>query len=161
MQAGETITQAIAFIIFYLILSKTAFPALTKLLDERSGAIEKSFAEIRRQQSEAARLQAQYAEQLRGIEAEGRQRIQEAIADGNRVAAEITDKARHEAAEALERAQRTIQLEVAKARNELRGEMVNLTMGAAERLLREKLDDQAQRRLVDGFITELEQARRN
>lgn len=160
-QIGETITQMVAFGIFFFIIAKFAWPALTRVLDERATKIEEGFIEIRRQQSEAARLQAQYAEQLRGIEAEARQRIQEAVAEGNRVATEISTRAQQESAEMIERAQRSIRLDIEKARVELRGEIVNLTLGAAERLLHERLDDAAQRRLVDGFITELEQTRRN
>jgi F-type H+-transporting ATPase subunit b len=155
-QAAETLVTAIAFIIFFWVMKKYAWGPVTKVLDERQSRIERGFEEIKRKQEAAGALEHQLDERLRNIELEARARIQEAIADGRRLAGEITEKAHEEATQIAERARRNIELEIAKARVELRGEIVTMTIQASERLLRERLDETEQRRLVGAFIDDLE-----
>ncbi len=155
-QIGEFITQVITFLIFYWVMAKYAWPAVRNLLDDRQRQIEEGFANIERRQAEAERLHHEYAERLRGIEQEARARLQEAVAEGRAVAAEITEAARQETARAAERAQRNIELEIARARVELRDEIVTMTIAATERLLRQRVDTETDRRLLDTFLADLE-----
>lgn len=158
-QNGEFITQLVTFVLFFWILKINAWKPLLNLVDQRTQKIEDGFADIRRRQAQADKLHAEYAERLKGIEAEARQKIQDAVADGRRVAAEVLDNARAEAEQIKAAAQRSIQVELANARVALRDELVGMTIGATERLLRERLNADEQRRLVGSFIDELE--RRN
>jgi F-type H+-transporting ATPase subunit b len=155
-QIGETITQAITFLIFLWIMKRFAWPALMSVLDERQRRITEGFQEIERKQAEVGRLVAEHDARMKGVEEEARARIQEAVADGRRVSAELIENARDEAAKITERAQRNVQLEIAKARIELRDEVIAMAIGAAERLMRERLDEEANRRLVAAFIQDLE-----
>ena len=155
-QIGETLCQILAFVIFFWILKRFAWGPVTKLLDERQRRIEEGFEDIKRKQADAERLHEEYAARLRDIETEARTKIQAAIAEGRRVAGEITENAREESVKITDRAQRNIQLEIEKARLELRGEIVALTMATTERLLREKLDETAHQRMVATFIEDVE-----
>lgn len=155
-EVSETLTTILAFLIFFWVMKKFAWGPVTKVLDERQQRIEDGFEEIKRKQEAAGAVQQQYEERLRGIEQEARVKIQEAVAEGRRVGAELTEQARQEATQITERAKRNIELEIAKARHELREEVVTLTLAAAERLLREKLDEPGQRRLIGTFIEDLE-----
>lgn len=155
-QIAPTLVQIIAFVFFCWLMAKYAWGPVTKVLDDRQKKIEDGFDEIKRKQDQAAALEHQLGERLHNIEQEARARIQEAINDGRRLAAEITEKAHEEAGEIAERAKRTIELEIAKARIELRNEIVGMTIQASERLLREHLDGEGQRRLVGAFVDELE-----
>ena len=58
----------------------------------------------------------------------------------------------------LERAKADIEREHQKARAALKEEMVALTLSATERLLHEKLDLQAHRKMVERFLNEVESA---
>jgi len=153
---GETLTTILAFAILFWVLKKYAWGPVTHVLDERQRSIEKSFADIEKQKRAAAELERQYQEQLRNIEQERRARIQDGIAEGRRVAAELLERAREEAARNAERARRNLELEVAQARVGLRNELVEMTLKASERLLRTRLDEPEQRRLVSVFIDDLE-----
>lgn len=155
-EISEFVTLIIAFIIFFWVMKKFAWGPVTRVLDERQQRIEDGFEEIKRKQADAAQLEQKYAARLRDIEQEARTQIQEGIAEGRRVAAELTEQAREESNRIIERAQRNIELEIEKARHELRDELVSMTIQASERLLREKLDETSQRRLVGSFIDELE-----
>lgn len=155
-QLSETLTTIIAFVIFFWAMKKFAWGPVITVLDERQMNIEQGFADIERKQAAADKLEQEYAGRLRDIETEARARIQEAIAEGRKAAAEINEKAREEAGQITERAKRNIELEFAKARHELRDEIVAISLQASERLLRERLDEPGQRRLVTSFIDELE-----
>ena len=50
----------------------------------------------------------------------------------------------------------TIELEVAKAKVTLRDQIAGMTMGALEKMLRQKVDAKADRQLVDAVLDELE-----
>ena len=155
-QLAETVTTVIAFVIFFLIMKKFAWGPLQGLLSERQQMIQEGFTSIDRKKAEAQALFDEYQGRLREIEAEARQKIQAAVEEGKRVGKEITDNARAEADDIIARTQRNMNIELAKARIELRNEIVGMTIGAAERLLRQKVDEETDRTLVASFIQDLE-----
>jgi F-type H+-transporting ATPase subunit b len=155
-QFGEFVTQLVAFVIFFWIMKKYAWPPLTAMLDERQKKIEEGFAQIDRKQAEADKLQKDYEARLRGIEQEARQKIHEAVAEGRRLATEVAENAHQEAQKIAERAQENVKIELARARVELREEIVTMTLTAAERLMREQLNEAGQRRQVERFLQDLE-----
>jgi F-type H+-transporting ATPase subunit b len=75
------------------------------------------------------------------------------------VAAEIREIARKEAQDTIQRAREEIAREHEKAQIALKNEVVSLAMDIASKVVREELTADKHRRLVDGFLTELEQAR--
>ena len=48
-----------------------------------------------------------------------------------------------------------LEREIASARSELRAEVVNMAIGAAEMLIRDRLDDAKHRQLVEDYIQSL------
>ncbi len=151
------LTQIVGFLIVLWVLKRYAWKPILGILEERRTRIETEITDAARLRDEAERLKAEYEEQLRSIEAQARQRIQEAVAEGQKVAEDIRASARDEARKITEKAKADLEMEYKKARSQLREEMVTLALGAAERLLQEQMDDKEHRRLVDKFLTELQQ----
>ena len=75
------------------------------------------------------------------------------------MAAEIREIARKEAQDTIQRAREEIAREHEKAQTALKNEVVALAMEIAGKVVREELTADKHRRLVDGFLTELEQTR--
>ena len=94
-------------------------------------------------------------ELLRGIEAQARQRIQQAVTEGQKVAAEIKAQAHVEAQQRVARAGDEIEREREKAKELLKEHIISLAVRSAEKILRENLDDKAQRKLAAEFIDEV------
>ena len=90
-----------------------------------------------------------------GCKAQARQRIQDGVAEGQRVAVEIRAQAQKEASQRLERAADEILREREKAKEILKEQVIALSLRTAEKILRQKLDDPAQRRLAAEFIDEV------
>ncbi|HLD78117.1 MAG TPA: ATP synthase F0 subunit B, partial [archaeon] len=106
---------------------------------------------------DVARLQAEYQGRLAQIEDEARQKLQQAILEGKRIALEIQEQARNQAHAVVSKSKETIELEVAKARITLRDQVADLTIEAVERILQRKLDPKSDRVLVETVLEELEQ----
>ena len=150
------ITQIIGFLIVLWVLRRFAWGPFLGMLEERRARIAAEVSASEQLRREAEALKAEYENQIKTIEAQARQRLQEAVAEGQKVAEEVRAAAHREAHAITEKAKAKLELEYKKARVDLRTEMVTLALGAAERLLAEKLDDENHRRAVDRFLTELQ-----
>jgi len=150
------LTQVVGFVILVLILRATAWEPLIGMLEERRQKIAGEFDEAKRRQAEADALKARYEQDLRGIEAQARARIQEAVTQGQKVAAEIKTQAQLDAMKRLERADEEIEREIEKSKELLKEKVASLSIATAEKILRERLDDPAQRRMVERFIEEVD-----
>lgn len=151
----QLLTHLLAFVLMVVVLAKFAWKPLLASLEARRTAIAGEFAEAERRQASADELKGRYELELRGIEAQARQRLQEAVAEGNKVAAEIRAQANTEAQSRLDRAQDDIAREREKAKELLKEQTVSLAIHAAEKILRQKLDEPAQRKLAGEFIDEV------
>jgi len=152
-------TQILGFLVLLWALNKWAFGPLLGMLEARRAKIAAEFAAAERAQALANEQKSHYEQELRGIEAKARQRLTEAVAEGQKVAAEIRQQAQAEAAHRLERAQDDIARENEKAKEKIKHQVIDLALLAAEKILRQKLDEPAQRRMAGEFVDEVEAMR--
>ena len=148
-------TQIIGFLLMLWLLRKYAWGPVLALLEARRAKIAGAFDEAEKKNGEALALKARYEQDLRGIDAQARQRLQEAVAEGQKVAAEIKSQAQTESTQRLERAGEEIAREHEKAKEMLKEHIISLATRAAEKILRQELDEPAQRRLAGEFIDEV------
>jgi F-type H+-transporting ATPase subunit b len=151
----QVLTQILGFLLMVWILRRYAWGPLLGMLEARREKIAGEFKEADRLKGEALELKARYDSELRGIEAQARQRIQDAVAEGQRVAGEIRAQAQNEAAQRLERASDEIMREREKAKEILKEQVISLSLRTAEKILRQKLDQPTQRKLAGEFIDEV------
>jgi F-type H+-transporting ATPase subunit b len=151
----QVITQILGFLLLVWLLRQFAWGPLLGLLEARRQKIAGEFQEADRRKAEADGLKARYESELKGIEAQARQKLMEAVAEGQKVAGEIKAQAQADAQRRLERANDEIARENEKAREILKERIITLSLGAAEKILRQKLDDQAQRKLATEFVDEV------
>ena len=151
----QVLTQIIGFLLMVWILRRFAWGPVVRTLEARREKIAGEFEKAERREAEAQALKALYEQDLRGIEAQARQRIQQAVAEGQKVAAEIRTQAQGEAQQRLQRAEDEIAREREKAKEVLKENIINLAMRSAEKILRQKVDDAAQRKLAGEFIDEV------
>ena len=148
-------TQILGFLLLLWALSKWAWGPLTAQLEARKQKIAAEFAEAERRQRAADATQAKLEQELRGIDAQARAKLQEAVAEGQKVAAEMRTQAQQEAQDRLARAAEEIVREREKAKEVLKEQVIGLSLRTAEKILRTKLDDPAQCRLASEFIDEV------
>lgn len=149
-------TQVVGFLILLWILRRFAWGPLFQVLEERRARIAREIAEVEGLKAELGRLEADYKTRLADLDAQARQRLLEAVEEGRRVSREIQEKAREDAAKTIERARQSLELEITAARTHLHDEVVTLALMAAERVIRERLDDAKHRQVVADFIAQVE-----
>ena len=148
-------TQILGFLLLLWGLSKWAWGPLTAQLEARRQKIADEFSEAERRQQSADAMKARLEVELRGIDAQARAKLQESVAEGQKVAAEMRTQAQKEAQDRLARAADEIMREREKAKELLKEQVIGLSLRTAEKILRAKLDDPAQRRLAGEFIDEV------
>jgi F-type H+-transporting ATPase subunit b len=151
----QVLTQIIGFLLMVWLLRRYAWGRVLGMLEARRTKIAGEFQQADRAKAEANELRLKYEQELRGIEAQARQRLQESVAEGQKVAAEMKAQAQREAAQRLARADDEIAREREKAKELLKEQVIRLSMRTAEKILRQKLDESTQRKLVGEFIDEV------
>src|SRR6266850_4239454 len=151
----QVATQILGFLLLLWGLRRWAWGPVLGMLEARRQKIAGEFEEAERRKTEALELKARYEQDLRGIEAQARQRIQQAVTEGQKVAAEIKGQAQADAQQRLTRAEDEIAREREKAKEILKEHIIRLSVRTAEKILREKLDDKAQRKLAAEFIDDV------
>jgi F-type H+-transporting ATPase subunit b len=154
----QLLTHSLGFLITLWILRRFAWKPLLALLEDRRNRIVDEFKKIDDEKAKVAEQKAQYEARLREIDNERRAKLVEAVDEGKKVAADIKAHAQDEVKELHAKAKAELDRDVAKARVELRNQMVAITMTAAEKLIKEKLDDTKHRDLIGKYIAEVEKA---
>ena len=155
------IVSAANFIVFFLIVRAIAFGGLVKTLDDRRARIEQGLkdAEQARRDRDAAE-----SERLAAIN-EARREANDIIARAQKASAEAREAdiaaTREELARLRERAASEIDAEKQKAIAELRGEVTDLALAAAGRVVADSMTGDRQRKLVADFLAESSGGSRN
>jgi F-type H+-transporting ATPase subunit b len=148
----EIVTQLVAFILVFFILKKYAFGAVFQMLEERQKTIEGSIAEAKKSQEDMALLKKDYEAKLHGIEQEGRKKIQEAINDSQRIAAEIKDKATADAEKQIAKAKAEINQEITKAKEVIRREVIELSTQIAAKVIEKNISAAENEKFIEGIL---------
>lgn len=146
----------LVFLALLWILWKFAWPALVQTTEEREKRIQAQLAE-----AEKARADAQIQlEDGKKFAAETRASAQQMLAEARQSAEKertvLLERARKEQEELLERARREIGAEQEKALATLRREAVDLALGAAAKLVGERMDSDTDRKLVTEYLDSVE-----
>ena len=150
------VLQAINFIILAFVLYRFLFKPLTQFMEKRAEGIRHSLEEAKRARDEVVQARAEYEESLRTARQEAaalRQRMEREIEQERE---RLVHASREEAQRMITQARSEIEQEVRRAKAELRSEAVNVSLTAAERLVRRSLTDEDHRRLAEQYIEELE-----
>jgi F-type H+-transporting ATPase subunit b len=152
LEIGQIVTHIIGFLIAVFLLKKFAWKPLLSILEERRSKIKSEFDNIDKEKEKVEGLLSDYQTKLKEIDSLARVKIQEAARDGQKLANEIKENARKESKDILAKAREEIQMDVDKAKVQLRDDLVNMTIRAAEKLIREKLDEEKDKKLIAEFI---------
>lgn len=142
------------FLVLIFILQRILYKPVVGILDQRQRRIRESIDE-----AERVRLEADRADQEReALLGRTRREVQELLTNATQMAERIQSDARADAQlqaqRIIERAQQEAQADRAQSMTDLRREVANLAVMAAERIISRNLDAQAQRQLVDEFLAE-------
>lgn len=156
LDVSQIIIQIIAFLVMLWVMKRFGWRPLLDAMEARRKKIQSEFDGIADQKEEIKQLIKQYEEKLREIDADARKKILEAVNEGHKISVEMQEDAQAHAKEILQKAKLEIEGEIAKAKNQLKHDVVDLVVNTAEKILQEKLDPTNQKKLINKFIEEVE-----
>ena len=152
---GLIVWTIITFIILLVILRAMAWKPLLHALSAREEKIRTALQQSEAAQLEAQRLLEENKRQLALAEGQSQRIIKEGREMGERIKAEVVEKANASSRHMIEQAKDEIRREKEAALTELRTEVADLAILAAGKILDANLDTPKQRQLVDATIKAL------
>lgn len=156
--AADLIWGTVAFIIVAVAIYVFAWPAFSKLLDERRTKIEDGLEAAERAREEIAVERAQMANDREEAIKEAANIRSNAQDNAKEIISRAQQEAQNEARRITEAAQVQIQADTEAAARVLRADVGNVASELAERIVGEqiKLDPNVNKSVVDSFLDELE-----
>jgi F-type H+-transporting ATPase subunit b len=151
--------QAINFIVLMALLGFLFNKFIRPFMHKRADDIKKAFEDIDGQKKEIEALKRQYAQQIKDVNRQAALELEKAVEEGKRLREEMKARSMKEGAELIEKAKKEIEQEKQKAitqlQKQLQKEVASLSLLAAKKLIGKKMDQEADRRLVEDFLTGL------
>lgn len=144
-----------AFIIVFLILNKFAFPRIIEALEKRNDKIEGDLKNAELTREEAEKMLAEYKAQLDEARTEAKKIMDEGRALGENIRKETIEKATEEANQLIKRAQEEITREKEKALKELQGQIADISIEVAAKVIQKTLSKEEHSQLIDQYISEV------
>ena len=146
----------VAFAITFFILKKFAFGPIQNLIDQRREQIRASVEEADRVRDEARAL----LEEHKALIGQAKSDAEEILAEARRIADAQQQRMREETEEdrkrRLEETERQIDQATVQALAEIRLEVANQALLAAEKITRKALTDEDQQKLIDEALAEID-----
>ena len=151
----DAVLLAIAVFVMFLFLSYMLFNPAREMLKKRQDKVKNDIDSAEKSREDAAKLKEEYENRLRETHKE-----EDAILSAARQKAlenetKIIDQAKAEAANIIERANHQAELEMKKAQDEIKKEIITVASMVAGKAVGEKLDIEIQDSLIDDTLKEI------
>ena len=156
LDLGKTLAMIGMFLFLFPVLKHFYFNPLGEAIQTRNSSLESTFAEAESLRAEMRSLKSDYEARLAAAEASAREQIQVQIREAQDLRKTLMAEASAKADELVVKAREEIEIEKHKVMSEVRLHVVNLTLGATERILGENVSNDTNRRLVQEFIDKVE-----
>jgi F-type H+-transporting ATPase subunit b len=152
---GLIIWTIVVFIIFLLLLKKFAWKPIIGALNNREKTIQEALENAEKQNKESAET----FEKNKKIIAEANIQASKILGDAKELAIklkdEIVSKANEESNKNIERAKEQIEAMKSTAIEQMRGDITDIALQAAEKILSKNLDRKNQIELIDDFMKKI------
>lgn len=157
-KGAEIVLVLIVFGALWFLIQKFVAPNFEKAFAQRRDAIEGGIARAEAAQAEAQAALASYQAQLADARGEAAQIRENARAEAQRIVEELRAQAQEESARIVARGEEQLASQRSAIVRELRGEIGSLAVELSEKIVDQRLADDAQvRATVDAFLADLEQ----
>ena len=153
---GLFIWTILTFLVLLWLLAKFAWRPLLQALETRQELIRKSLDDAQEARRELERLHVESAQILKEARVQADSIITQTRADGERLREEMRQKARTEADTVVRNAERQIQLETARALQQIRHEAADLSVMIASKLIQRNLSKEDNERLIEDALNQVE-----
>ena len=149
------IGQTIAMIFFVWFCMKYIWPPITIAIEARQKEIADGLAAAERGQSDLAQAKTEAEKIIAGAHDQARGIVDQANARAGGILEAAKAEGEAEKQRQLQGARAEIDVEINRARDELRGQVAAIAVAGAERILTREIDASAHRELLDQLAAEL------
>lgn len=147
---------ALAVFVLFVILSYLVFNPARDLLRRRQEKIQGNLDSAKKEKADAEKLKSEYNHKLRNVEKESEEILSESRKKALKHEAEIVEEAKEEATRILKRAEKEVELEKNKVRDDVKNEMIQVAAVMAGKIVSANLDDAKQDQLIADTLKEME-----
>ncbi len=153
--AGLLFWMVVIFAIVFFILAKWGFPAITKMVDERSNRIADSLRKADEVERRMVEMSAEHEKMIAETRKEQAAILKEASAARDRILEQAKADAADETARMIAHAKMQIEADRRSAEAEMRRQVAMLSVEVAEKVLRKTLSSSSeQAALIDKLVDE-------
>lgn len=152
---GTILFTMLNALLIYVILRKILFVPVTNFMNNRTNSIQNQIKEAEDKVNSANQLKAQYEAKISKAEADGKKIVDEYKSKASKLYDDMVEEAKHEAELVRERARVDAEREKEKARDEVKKQIVTLSLLAASKAVAEQLDDEKHHALIEEFINKV------
>lgn len=156
-EAGVLFWMTLAFAVVFIVLARYGFPVIVRAIEERKAYIDRSLEEARAAERKLRELDAEGQAVRAAAERERGRILREAAETRDALLAEARRKADEEGARIVAAAREKAEGEREAILQDARHQVALLSISITEKMLRERLDDEAsQTRLAEKMLDEME-----
>ena len=153
---GLYIWTILTFLVLLAALYWLAWRPLLAALEERQTSIGQALDDARKAKQELERLHGESARILAEARAEADTILARTREDASRFRDELKQKAQAEAANVVKNAERQIELETARALQQIRAEAVDLSVAIASKILQRNVSREDNQRLIEETFRQID-----
>jgi len=142
------------FLILVLFLKHILFDKVNKIIEDRNSEVIENIATAEHKVEEADKLRETYEKQIANLENKGREIVREAKVKADAQAKDIIQEAEDKTAALIKQTEAEIERLRKKALEDMREEIGELAIFAAEKILEKQLDHQEQQAVIGRIIEE-------
>ena len=155
---GDFILITGSFLLLIFLVKKYAWGNISSILDERAEKISSDIDGAEEARKKAEELASKREAELAGSRTEAKTIIENAKETAEKSKADILAEAKLEAGRLKDKANQEIAQNKAEALQSVKGDVADLTISLAEKILSKNLDSQAHKELIDQYIDQLGEA---
>ena len=156
---GLFIWTILTFLVLFVLLAKFAWGPLLKALQERQEMIRKSLDDADQAKQELERLNQESAQIIAEARAEAQSIVARSRTAADTVREDLKQKAKEEADALVRGAQRQIEIETARAIQQIRHEVVDLSLAVASKLIKKNLTQEDNDTLIQDSLRQIDASR--
>ena len=155
LDPGLFVWTILTFLLLLTVLTKFAWKPLLKMLKDREELIRSSLEDAEKAQTELAKLNAEGEKIINKARAEAQEILSQCKSSAETLKDETLKDAKEKAKVIADNAEKQILVEKEKAIEEIKSEVVNLSLSVAEKLIKKNISVEDNKALIDESLSQV------
>jgi F-type H+-transporting ATPase subunit b len=152
---GLIFWTVVTFIVLLILLKRVAWKPILTALDQREAAIKESLEKAEKAREEAQKVLDENKANLAQAEEESKKIIDQSRAYAEKLKEQIIRESKEQAKKIVDSAADEIERKKEAAFNDLKTQVAEIAINAAEKILKENLNKDTNKKIVDKYINDI------